>query len=803
MKDQPTRRFFVVIAVFVLSLSILCFEVVLTRIFSVMLSYHFVFAIISFALLGLGLGGLLLARWRRRFQRATFAHTTTVLALSIGVSVYLMTQLPITGHAFPMEARLAIYLLLAITPFLFAGIVFAELFQRYADFSSILYGTDLLGATLGVVVAVVLLDAMGGVRAALLAGEGVAVAALVFHGAFAETRGKRLVLGKRLVFPSLVALGLLALLLLPGGLDVPVVMDANKDMSRFLNNPADDAEIVESRWSAFGRTDLVRSSQTPDQMTLFVDGAAGSAMYNLPLLLEDDQKSQHLRSHYGAYFPFFFLDEKEKETALIIGSGGGRDVVVALLGGVPSITAVEVNPDVVGLVQDYAEFNGGIYTDHPNVAVQVQEGRNYLRTTDDLYDLIMMALPITKSSRSVEGYALTENHLFTVEAFGDYLNHLTPEGRLLFVTHSNIELYRLVVLALAAFEQQGIGTQAAMQHIYTVNPGTMPTLIVKKTAFDALDIEPRHALMHDLNYDMGNFFVPYAPQEPQTTFGQLNLLGMDRMFDQILVDISTGKLPVQALITYAPFDLSPVTDDSPFFFKYTLGLPAPFPLLMLLIILVVGVWVTVMGFHRRYVRSRHPALAALSASRTMRTLLWVAFFLGIGFMLLEIALFQKLALYMPHPIFALTVLLFTLLLGTGLGSLCSALTHHRLAEVLVGAALVVAVSSFLATKLLPVVFETVLEPKLAATLFLVPVGFFLGFPFPLSIRLMSKADLAPFVDLLWGINGIASVIGSSLAMIIGITFNFTGALFLGGILYLSIALVMGWSLRNDPNLKSF
>jgi spermidine synthase len=307
-------------------------------------------------------------------------------------------------------------------------------------------------------------------------------------------------------------------------------------------------------------------------MILFVDGAAGTPMYNLKAILESPEEQAHLLFHFGEFFPFWFLEKEEKETALIIGPGGGRDVVISLLGGVESITAVEVNPEIVQLVEEYEEFNGGIYTRIPNVKVAVDEGRKFLRSNAALYDLIMMALPVTKSSRSVEGYALTENYLYTVESMGDYLDHLTPEGRIVIVAHSNAEIYRLVVLAIEALEARGIDERNAMQHIYTLASGMMPTIVIKKEPFTLQEVELRHSRIHELGFDQGNFYVPFVRQVHLRPDERLGVDSEWRMFDQVLVDISTGQLTVSELIKAASIDITAATDDRPFFLQVPAGL---------------------------------------------------------------------------------------------------------------------------------------------------------------------------------------------------------------------------------------
>lgn len=784
-QNQQTSRFWLIaVSTAFISYGVLSFEVALTRIFSVMLSYHYVFAIISFALFGLGLGGMLLKKWQGWFPSSDYRHHSALFSLLMGVSVFAIIKLPVFESPAFVDLRLWVYIFLATLPFFFAGLILAQIFRDFANRSSVLYGLDLLGATVGALTVVPLLNTFGGVNAAIV------TAGISVLGAFTLSASK----GKfpLITYVSSGAVFFALLIALPGYLatEVPIAMDPNKDLYRVLQNPRDTVEIVETRWSAFGRTDLVRSKLTPEQMSIFVDGAAGSAMYNLSVLLSDESKRIHLIYHFGENFPFFFLKEHEKDSALIIGPGGGRDVVVALLGNVKSITAVEVNPDVVQIVKDYEDFNSAIYTDVSKIRVVVREGRNFLRTTADKYDLIMLALPITKSSRSVEGYALTENYLFTVEAFEDYLNHLTPEGRMVIVAHNDAEIYRIITLALSAFKKNDINEADAMRRIYTLASGMMPTIVIKNQPFDSLMAEARHALLHQLGYDRGNYFLPFVKQQVIRADERLGVDQEFRMFDQVLVDISEGDLNLEHLIHGATIDLRPVTDDSPFFYKFEPGLPQPFGLFSLLVVTIIGLLIIPLVVKRDAAAADKSLLNSFSLYPQLKIFLLIFFMLGAGFMLIEISFLQKLTLYIGQPVMALTVLLFSLLLGTGLGSLCSAFARENLYRTIAGASVLIIALSVAYSSYLPDIFAIGLDPKITAVLFLLPLGFFLGFPFPLSIRLMKELNLDSYVDWMWGVNGIASVAGSALTMIIGIQSGFSLALYLGIALYGVVALLV-------------
>ncbi|MFQ5706001.1 MAG: hypothetical protein ACE5HO_01045 [bacterium] len=781
---QPSRFGLVVLSTALISYSVLAFEIVLTRIFSVMLSYHYVFAVISFALLGLGVGGMLLKRWSGWLPRTGYHTNAALFALLVAVSVISIIKLPIYDSDVLVDLSFWFYILIATLPFLFAGLTLAAIFQEFAEYSSLLYGADLLGATLGALSVMPLLNGFGGVNAALVTAVVAALAAVTL----ALSRARSLSIS----FTSFagLAVGVVALGIFGLKGEVPIAKDLNKDMYRALANPLDRAEIVESRWSAFGRTDLVRSALDPNDMTIFVDGAAGTVMYNLDSLVNNPDQKAHLMMHYGGYFPFFFLKEREKDSALIIGAGAGRDVVVALLGEVKSITAVEVNPELVQMVKDYEKFNGGIYTTKPNVQVAVAEGRHYIRSTHAKYDLIMLAIPVTKSSRSVEGYALTENYLFTVESIGDYLDHLTPEGRIVIVAHDDPEIYRLIGLALTAFVQRGVSQPEAMKHIYTIAADRMPAIVIKKQPFEREEITERHAALHRLRFDTGSFFVPY---ERQVVLPPNQEIGLDfewRMFDQILVDISTGKLTLEQLLQGVILDIGPVTDDSPFFYKFEPGLPKPFGIFSILIVLAVGLVAGLVLIPKAQndseLRPRY-FTNKLATHPQLKTFLLIFFCLGISFMLVEIALFQKLTLFVGQPVLALTVLLFSILLGSGLGSLVSSLFHKKVGHVITIAALFVSILTFIYAFTLDDFFNMGIEAKVTAALLLIPLGFVMGFPFPLSLRLMKIHGFGELVHWMWGVNGVASVLGSALTMIIGILMGFSYALYVGAVLYAGVA----------------
>jgi spermidine synthase/predicted MFS family arabinose efflux permease len=748
--------------------------VALTRVFSVMLTYHFVFAIVSAAMFGLGVGGFLFKRWGAAApERATWIGAL-VLSLSLAGSVVLILTLPVYGSPALAGVRFWLYLALATVPFGAAGYTVSGLFQRFPEGSSLLYGADLLGAAAGALAVVPAMDRFGPVDVVLLSAAVVAAGALLLG--LPRRRRVLAAIGAVVVFGSLFSV----LVASRANFRVPIANDPNKEMFGMLADPANAAHIVESRWSSFGRTDLVKSDLMPDQMWIFVDGAAGSAMYNLDPILKNPQEKMQLTQHFEESFPFPFLKADEKRSALTLGPGGGRDVVVAILGGVKDITAVEVNPDVVGIVRQYSNFDGGIYSGRPGVTAIVGEGRNYVRTTAKRFDLIMLSIPITKSSRSVEGYALTENNLFTVEAFEDYLNHLTANGRIIIVAHNDTEIYKLISIALGAFAKQAVSEREAMKHLYTIASTMMPAIVIQKQPLSLAEVNAIHGKLHSFGFDKGAFFIPWTAQQ---TRGPL------RMLDQNLVDIANGSLSMAALAKTEPVDLRAPTDDRPFFYQLTRGLPSPFGTFGVLMALSVGAIAVLVALPRKRRPKPTTFIATLRDNPMLKLYLVLFFALGIGYMVIEIAFFQKLTLYISQPQMALTILLFSLLLGSGIGSLITSLLGRKRlrsgALASLGVALLIAALALVFSK----VFALGVGPRVATMILVVPLGIVMGCPFPLALGGLHAHGLGRHTSVMWGVNGAASVFGSALAMIVGITWGFWSALFVGAAIYMAVAVL--------------
>jgi spermidine synthase len=688
----------------------------------------------------------------------------------------------------PIFQNIYLTALLALFPFLFGGMFLATAFRLIPSRSSHIYAADLIGASIGSILIVTLLS-LGGIKINLVVAIIASLPACFFI--FKESASKF----KRFVFPFLTGSLLLMFIVNYLGVSlgtIPLAGGSHKEMDHLLGHPAMEAGKVESRWSAFGRTDLVEVADNPDEKVFFVDGTAGTAMYRFnrdPGTLDRPEFK-----HFSGYFPFEILPAEKKKKVLIIGAGGGREVLVSLLGGAKEITAVEVNRDLIDLMKNYADFNGGIYNGYPGVKVVVEEGRNFIRSTRENYDIIMLSIPVTKTSRSPEGFALTENFLFTVESINDYLNRLKTDGQLIVVAHEDMEIFRLVFTTFSALKKRGISPAETMKHIYTVGPEVFPVFVLKKSPFTQQEAEKIHENMHKHNYSTHASFIPSIKQATHAIPLGEEIYQEHQMLNDALYLISQGKLSPDALLESANFDLKAVTDNDPFFYKFELGLPSILTFLLILsaIAMTCG-WLIKPGYLRE---SEAPG----------KNLLFLALFssLGIGFMLIEIPLIQKFILFLGQPAYSVAMLLFSLLVGAGIGSwLSGILWESQTLLKLRVSVIIVGTLTGLYILFLDQVFTFFLGTPFSVRIFvsfvlLLPLGLFLGMPFPLGVKLLDELGLELYIPWMWGINGIGSVLGSTLAIALAISFGFSYALFLGIIFYFSLFIIFSIGSIVDP-----
>jgi spermidine synthase len=464
-------------------------------------------------------------------------------------------------------------------------------------------------------------------------------------------------------------------------------------------------------------------------------------------------------------------------SALVIGPGGGRDLASALVFGAGRVDGVEINPIIADDVMrgQFKDFSGGIYT-NPRVRIAVDDGRSFVRGAHDRYDIIQASLVDTWAATAAGAYTLTENTLYTVEAFDDYIDHLTDNG-VLTMTRWVMDGLRLVSLAQDAGQRRGWDVS---KHLAIVQSDRVQTFMLKKSEFTPAEIATLRAAARALEFN-----VIYAPTFPGEAAPPLPADWVDGM---ATADYPRLILAADRQAFYASYkqDIRPTTDDRPFFF-HTTKLQDQFQVAFgrqMLFGNGLSALMTLMGISAALVTLFviGPLLLAGGTS-ARRWLAWLLYFgaLGAGFMLIEVSVLQRFVLLLGHPVYSLTVTLFSLLLGTGVGAAWSRrLSDDTLARSTAGVLVVIALLGLVvvgvATPLVSWAIPYSRSVRIAiAVATLVPIGVVLGVPMPAGLRLL-RARAPQMLTWAWGINGALSVVGATLAIFIAMNWGFATAL---------------------------
>jgi hypothetical protein len=722
--------------VFLITLSGLIFEIGLTRIYSATIWYHFAFVAISVALLGWGLGGLavhlLKHVWKPTLEKA--AGLTMAYGVAIPICLAVLVKYP-----FQLD-RLPLYFVTPLVPFFLAGMALSIVFDLHRAIAGKLYFADLLGASIGAVTISLLLQIMGGEAAVLVA----AIAPMVATAC----------LSKKLRLAGGIAAVVLAIAALSNGRTglfhvIPGTIKAER--RQMDEHPG--SFVAQSGWNAYSRIDAVEGVAAPYVARLYIDSDAWTSIYpwdgNIASVPE-------LKSSYRA-LPFTFTPGGH---TLVIGPGGGTDVLAALASGMRKVTAVELNPLMITFVRHYGAKAGNIY-DRPDVDVIQSEGRNFISRTGQTFDTIFLGFVDSWASVASGGLSLSENYLYTTEAFKAYYDHLTDNGTLV-ILRWDLDIPRLVSNTVAL-----VGADAASTHMAVLierrpgakdNPPQM-LFMLHKQPFSADQIHAMTTSWAEAN----PFIVPGHPAP--------------KPYDDLL----SGRTPMAQYVAESPALVGPVFDDSPFYFAterpwgmpptiarglfYSLLLPA---LVLLVLFAIFG-------------KPRGQRAAPYAAS--------IVYFaaLGFGFIAVELSLLQNLTLLLGHPIFTLSVLLFTLLAAGGVGSAISRRVSIRTACLVVW--LLGDAEALALPKLVPMLLPLGLWTRVAlAILFIAPLGLAMGMPFPRGLEQTGRGSL-PAPPFYWGLNGTMSVISSVTTVFVALTLGFRTAMEIGSACYLLAAIV--------------
>jgi spermidine synthase len=778
-------------AVALMSFSALLLELGLTRLFSVVLFYHFAFLAISIALLGLGAGAVFTHLRRDWLTRWSVENLGSALCAANACFVFAVLEIVLhtsvsLSLSWPNFWRLTVLYLASAVPFFVTGLLFSIVFARNPERITQLYGADLLGGSLACLALVPLLNFLGGPNTILLAGVVVALAGVAWAGGGLQParKGNEPVErgAKALHYPAVIAIAMLALIA-ANFHDKLIDIVYAKGMKR-------EAPLF-ARWNALSRVEV---DQQGRGRAIVIDADAQTSLmntdphhwsdgYRAKLMSEPASLANVLRPH-GDF--------------AIIGPGGGVDVLRAVANGSPNVTGIEINPIIANdIMRDrFADYAYHLYQ-IPEVHLHVSDGRSFVRNSRDRYDVVQMTLVDTWASTAAGAFALSENNLYTVEAFREYFEHLKPDG-MIAITRWEFarprEALRVVSQAMEALHQMGV--QDSSQNFIVVSDGALEEdgeaviVLAKKSPF-TLE-EQRAVLNHiqgdasgDSNLNLHVLYLPVTAARP----------GMAHPAFAELI----RRQDARAFSAAYSYNVAPVTDNAPFFFftlkpeqvlrgsdaggidwKVNLGIAIQGIVLIVSVAAVIAFLVLPLALSPE-----------TRSGRSLHVLYFVA--IGLGYIMVEIALIQRFVLFLGYPTYALTVVVFLMLLSSGAGSLASRRWFSEPARVGVAIVFIVAALAiylFALPRLIDAMIGLPFGAKLLMSgLLLIPLGFAMGMPFPSGLRALADSHHGA-VEWAWAMNAGASVLGSVLAIVVAIQFGLTATHACGAAAYIGAMLLL-------------
>ncbi|RKP46708.1 hypothetical protein D7Z26_24170 [Cohnella endophytica] len=767
MRPNKKNSLLWLIGVAFMSAATLGLEIALTNVFSVLLQYHYVSFVVSLAVFGIGVGAY-------AARRSGAVGAPGWLCAITGVYIALLS---LFLAQFPYVNQLALYGVLGAVPFAFFGWVMGKALSSGVISARYIYAADLLGAGIGVAAAYGLLHLFGGLIAMF------AVSLFAFAGAialFALSRGQE---GSKQRKHYRYGLTLSAFMLLVGGpiglfagpaagvwdIDFAGMKGAAPDKTLVGTLQSPGARIERTAWDEFARTDVVVTQDASRKM-VFVGGGAGSFMYKF-----DGNLNSVAGLAKDIEFLPFVLGSAEK--SIVVGSGGGRDILYTLLAGAKDVTAVELSGGIISNMREDAAYNGGLL-DRPGVRTVVGDGRGVLEASNEKYDLIVLDLVYSQVG-GMNGQSLSENYVFTQEAFETYLSKLNADGRIIVISHQGIEGIRAFYTGFAAL---------------LASTGGTPGEVANNTA---LVMAPEGSASPNLTLSVIQK-SPLSAQQLSLLQAGVSSLGLQTLFlpqsyEQLLKPLLEGKMSFDKFVRDSDFNVYPTTDDRPFFYQLQPGLPDSLKtwlavIVGLTVLFAVYVWWKEVAPVAE-ARNKGGNLPAKEAARIKLKFGPIVYFslLGIGYMCLQLVLIQKTMVYAGSPVLSASVVIFAMLVGGSAGS--------RFA----GSRRLTARSSLIAVVIVAILLAAVdatwggglYQIGIAMRLVLIGIavgllGFALGIPLPsrLETEERRQAGISPF---LFAVNGIAGIWGSWLGSVVSMEAGLTLTLAAGCLCYLILA----------------
>ncbi len=773
---EPTASFTrLALAVGLISAAVLQLEILLTRFFSVLFLYHYSFFAVSLVMSGLTLGGLFATRLKvQSLSESEFVRALAKSALLFSVGTVLaigfMVVLPAQDLTeTPSLWRIGAQALVFLPGFTAAGFFLAAALARVKSAIGTLYAVDLACAGMGCVASIPLMRVVQGPAAALVPAVCASLAAAALISANSNLRRTASAL-------TLIGFSGIALNLWSGG--------------SFLSLPVTGKPLIE-RWNEHSR--IVVQDDKQGSLFILIDKAAGTFM---PMIGSRPKGAPIIAQPWWDKFVFnlaFRLGRPLDEVA-IIGVGGGRDLLGPLANGAKHVDGYDLNGVILGLLKgDLREMAN--FADWPEVSLLHQEGRIGIAHSGKRYDVIQASQIDTWAATAAGGFVLSENGLYTLEAWRGFIKNLSDEGILTMtrwlLPSAPAESHRLTALATRALRDLGIehpesrivlavaGTEEAIRTA-PEDHSFLATILVSKKPFTKSEIERLQTLCKE-----GGFHLLVAPGLPSH----------DKTFEAIL-----NKKRYDAAIAESPYDLSPPTDDRPYFFlpvrpSRMFSQPDEGPKIIQQITYNAVRIVMLLGGITLALAAAVLVFALLtpgenSTGRAVYRLMSPYFLaIGLGYMFIQIGLHQRLILALGHPTYALSVVLFSMLLAGGAGSYAAKFIRQPFSRSVFVFAIPIFLLFFAAYAPALSMIEGIGSGAARITICAMIsawAGFMLGFPFPWGAELTAPTGESA-VQKMWALNGAASIAGSTLAALLSLALGNRALFIAGGACYLVAA----------------
>lgn len=782
------------IGIFLVALSTLMYEILLTRIFSVTMGYHFAFMAVSLAMFGMTVGAIIVYIFPHKFpqekiniiltKQAFYFSIATLLSFLIHLFIPFIHGMSLLG----MAVTAFTYAEISV-PFVFSGICISLLLTRFPASVNKLYAADLIGASLGCILVVVVLNVSGGPTGVFITALFSAAAAYTFS----RNSEIKTSIGKSIAVFSLV--------ILVFSVFHTVLVQKHEPLLRLFWVRGEWAEKpLYEKWNSFSRVSIDGDStkyETPFGWGL--SNKYDRSRKIRQLMLNIDAHSTTVVSHFnGDTSELSHLKYDVSNLAqymrpngdiMIIGSGAGRDVLSSLAFGQKNILGIEINKDMISAInKDFGNFTGHL-DKYPHVEFVGDEARSYIQRMDSSrkFDIIQVSVIDNWSAAASGAFVLTENALYTTETWKLLLSRLKPDGILTvtrFYRAKPIEHYRLMNITADALLESGI--KDIRSHVMLIKcqqqerledrSGT-GTLLISKTPFRSKDLNMVDSLCRTFEFE--------------------DIISPRNAADSVFVKLTNEDLRGNLNKNF-PLDITSPSDDKPFFFHYMNFTDLPNTQLW-------NMWD--MGFNAKAIF----ILLTLAGTMGFLSLLCIivplkltakkiqlkgtsSFFiyftgLGLGFMLIEISQIQRLNIFLGHPTFSLAAALFTMLLSSGIGSFLSGADKPGAAGKSKLRFITLMIILVLFGLITPYIVEAFREYSteirvLVSVLILFPMGLFLGMAFPIGMKL--AGEKAPGITpWLWGINGVMSVLATVLSIIIAMNYGISSSYWAGAVCYLA------------------